>query len=342
YVWDQVGSVRVVANAAGVIVETHDYEPYGQEIGSPPCPSASLIHYAGQERDYPTSDCSNTVDSMHFRSYGALIGRFYKPDNVMGNPYGPQSWNLYAYVGNNPIGRSDPTGHLSDGVGGNGSPPYKYPAGQFSGDAFIGGFFAAIGTFDAVAGIIAAEGITDSLLDNQGRAGSIEASPEFMGQLRSNPDFHEGFLAWLSTDVGEMQWAAMRRDADTAYHFTVGQIPTPVAPSQTLPNATADPFLDRNAPTVNYRSVTIVIDMAHVEENSFPSERAGVYAKCFGREAIYATAIGGGRSYLGLAAIQAAFEAPNAGAWVDSVRAEARYHQELAEVANVMGFSIPQ
>ncbi|MGA9750479.1 MAG: RHS repeat-associated core domain-containing protein [Acidobacteriota bacterium] len=111
YVWDQVGSVRVVANAAGVIVESHDYEPYGQEIGSPPCPSASLIHYAGQERDYPTSDCSDTVDSMHFRSYGALIGRFYKPDNVMGNVYDPQSWNLYSYVEGRPVGFSDPTGH---------------------------------------------------------------------------------------------------------------------------------------------------------------------------------------------------------------------------------------
>ncbi|HQO21286.1 MAG TPA: RHS repeat-associated core domain-containing protein, partial [Acidobacteriota bacterium] len=47
---------------------------------------------------------------MHFRYYGSNIGRFMKPDPVGGNPGNPQSWNLYAYVGNNPINRTDPTG----------------------------------------------------------------------------------------------------------------------------------------------------------------------------------------------------------------------------------------
>ncbi|MGA9751093.1 MAG: RHS repeat-associated core domain-containing protein, partial [Acidobacteriota bacterium] len=133
---------------AGVIVETHDYEPYGQEIGSPPCPSASLIHYAGQERDYPTSDCSDAVDSMHFRSYGALIGRFYKPDNVMGNVYDPQSWNLYSYVEGRPTGFNDPTGHgRGDGLA------YTAQVGQFSYDEAIGGYsWSAATTMTVYAG----------------------------------------------------------------------------------------------------------------------------------------------------------------------------------------------
>ena len=83
----------MVANAAGAIVEMHDYEPYGQEIPDATYGANALIHYAGQERDYPgaaAGDYTHAVDSMHFRSYGALIGRFYKPDNVMGNVYDPR------------------------------------------------------------------------------------------------------------------------------------------------------------------------------------------------------------------------------------------------------------
>ncbi len=115
YLWDQVGSVRVVANGQGVTVETHDYEPYGLEMSSAMCPSSSLMRYAGQERDYLTSDCSDTVDYMHYRFYASTTGRFMKPDNVNGNPMNPQSWNLYSYVHGNPVNLNDPTGHMTGG-----------------------------------------------------------------------------------------------------------------------------------------------------------------------------------------------------------------------------------
>ncbi len=117
YLWDQVGSVRVVANGQGVTVETHDYEPYGLEMSSAMCPSSSLMRYAGQERDYVTSDCSDTVDYMHYRFYTSSMGRFMRPDNVNGNPMNPQSWNLYSYVHGNPVNLNDPTGHMTSASG---------------------------------------------------------------------------------------------------------------------------------------------------------------------------------------------------------------------------------
>jgi hypothetical protein len=49
---------------------------------------------------------------MHFRFYGSNMGRFMKPDNIMGNLMNPQSWNKYSYVGNNPVNFNDPTGHM--------------------------------------------------------------------------------------------------------------------------------------------------------------------------------------------------------------------------------------
>ncbi len=47
---------------------------------------------------------------MHARFYGSSIGRFMRPDPINGSPANPQSWNLYAYVQNNPVNYNDPTG----------------------------------------------------------------------------------------------------------------------------------------------------------------------------------------------------------------------------------------
>ena len=66
----------------------------------------SKLLYTGQERDSLTN-----YDYMHFRYYSSSIGRFLKPDNIIGNLYNPQSWNLYSYVHNNPVNFNDPSGH---------------------------------------------------------------------------------------------------------------------------------------------------------------------------------------------------------------------------------------
>jgi RHS repeat-associated protein len=110
YAVDHLGTVRgaVTVDAGGTETarSLHDYEPYGLEI--PPIEASLNTHrYTGQERDVETEN-----DYMHFRFYGSNMGRFMKPDNISGNMANPQSWNLYSYVGNNPVKRNDPTGHM--------------------------------------------------------------------------------------------------------------------------------------------------------------------------------------------------------------------------------------
>ncbi|MDE3091653.1 MAG: RHS repeat-associated core domain-containing protein [Chloroflexota bacterium] len=44
------------------------------------------------------------------RYYDATIGRFLQPDSIIPNQFNPQSLNRYAYVRNNPVRYTDPTG----------------------------------------------------------------------------------------------------------------------------------------------------------------------------------------------------------------------------------------
>jgi RHS repeat-associated protein len=117
YVWDQVGSIRLVTDGTGAVVVEHDYEPYGVEIlpnapTSMPTDALAGTHlYTGQERDGDTG-----LDNFHFRSYASTMGRFLSPDNLPGTPLNPQSFNLCAYVHGNPVNYNDPTGHWAGGL----------------------------------------------------------------------------------------------------------------------------------------------------------------------------------------------------------------------------------
>ena len=73
----------------------------------------SACWFTGKERD---SESGN--DYFGARYYGSNMGRFMSPDwsaKIEPVPYSklenPQTLNLYAYVGNNPLSRTDPTGH---------------------------------------------------------------------------------------------------------------------------------------------------------------------------------------------------------------------------------------
>jgi RHS repeat-associated protein len=72
-------------------------------------------HYTGKERD---SESGN--DYFGARYYASTMGRFLSPDWSAKEdpvPYvvldDPQSLNLYAYVRNNPLARTDPDGHCT-------------------------------------------------------------------------------------------------------------------------------------------------------------------------------------------------------------------------------------
>jgi RHS repeat-associated protein len=72
-------------------------------------PDPTAPKFTGQYRDYET-----TNDWFLARTFGPGQGRFQSvdPGNAGADPSNPQTWNAYAYVANNPLSYTDPSGMM--------------------------------------------------------------------------------------------------------------------------------------------------------------------------------------------------------------------------------------
>lgn len=114
YHLDHLGTTRVISNHLGNAIneEPYQYFPFGDEATAAP-PADEKLRFTGHQRD--TSDPFQ-LDYMHARYYfrGGSAGKFMSVDPGRDwDPQEPQSWNSYAYVRNNPVGATDPTGRCS-------------------------------------------------------------------------------------------------------------------------------------------------------------------------------------------------------------------------------------
>lgn len=96
---DHLGSQRLLVDGAtGNVENTFDYVPFGGLIRANANPEVPRM-FTGQELDQETG-----LYDFHARLYDPALGRFYGTD-----PAG-EGDSPYAYVGNNPINATDPTG----------------------------------------------------------------------------------------------------------------------------------------------------------------------------------------------------------------------------------------
>ncbi len=113
---DYLGTPRLVTDGAGNLIGRHDYLPFGEEVQAGTFgrngqwgPGNDVVgqKFTGKERD-----AESGLDYFGARYYGSALGRFTSPDKPLigQNERNPQSWNLYTYVGNNPLARIDPNG----------------------------------------------------------------------------------------------------------------------------------------------------------------------------------------------------------------------------------------
>ncbi len=128
--YDYLGTPRLVTDQNASVMARHDYLPFGDEIpagtagrGSQFGPYMDNVDqkFTGQVRDTETLN-----DFFNARYFTAPLMRFLSadPGNAGADPTDPQTWNAYAYVRNNPLAFTDPSGMLLipsdpwDGVGG--------------------------------------------------------------------------------------------------------------------------------------------------------------------------------------------------------------------------------
>jgi RHS repeat-associated protein len=129
---DHLGSTRMMTDQNGSPVQCHDYLPFGEELesgqgGRSGCYPAGLgepgLLFTGKQRD---DSGESGLDYFEARYMSSAQGRFTSPDPLTWQiwQYGsddekakfqefisdPQNFNLYAYVRNNPLKYTDPTG----------------------------------------------------------------------------------------------------------------------------------------------------------------------------------------------------------------------------------------
>ena len=121
---DWLGTARARSTVAGSVCETITSLPFGdaQTITSS-CADPSPMHFTDQERDTESG-----LDHLGARYDSSQYGRFMTPDpagNAATCSLYPQTQNRYAYVTNNPVNRTDPSGlfGIGDGGGDFPSPP---------------------------------------------------------------------------------------------------------------------------------------------------------------------------------------------------------------------------
>jgi RHS repeat-associated protein len=108
---DWLGTRRLETNSLGQMDNAWTSDPYGAYLTPVSFADATEQHFTGKERDTESGN-----DYFPMRYYASSMGRWISPDPgwILAVHKGdPQTWNMYSYVANNPLGFVDPYGLMS-------------------------------------------------------------------------------------------------------------------------------------------------------------------------------------------------------------------------------------
>src|SRR5262249_33311313 len=109
---DHLGSIAVITNESGAVVERLSYDAWGKRRfpNGNDDPTGSIVSqithgFTGEEH------LSVGLVHLNGRVYDPLIGRMISADPFVPGALNGQAWNRYSYVGNDPLAFTDPSGY---------------------------------------------------------------------------------------------------------------------------------------------------------------------------------------------------------------------------------------
>lgn len=113
---DRLGGVATIADETGLNVEARGYDPFGKPRNSDwsdkPTPT---INSSITDRGFTDHEHLDEWQLIHMngRAFDYNLGRFLSVDPIIQAPGNSQSMNGYAYIMNNPLSGTDPSGYCS-------------------------------------------------------------------------------------------------------------------------------------------------------------------------------------------------------------------------------------
>ncbi|MET3109515.1 RHS repeat-associated protein, partial [Oxalobacteraceae bacterium GrIS 1.18] len=137
---DHLGSVIAITDIDGNLKEALGYDTWGNRRNAAGAPvsiattKTAQINETTDNKGYTGEEQITSLELVHLngRVYDPLVGKFLSPDPHVTDPVNGQSYNRYAYVLNNPMNLTDPTGfdhtvddwYFDGGGGGGGGGDY--------------------------------------------------------------------------------------------------------------------------------------------------------------------------------------------------------------------------
>ncbi|MFZ5497238.1 MAG: FG-GAP-like repeat-containing protein [Verrucomicrobiota bacterium] len=112
---DGLGSITVISDEQGRVLKRHTYDAWGKQATAYTNTDSGITNTSSSTRGFTDHEMLTDFGLIHMngRVYDPVLGRFLSSDPFIDGADDAQGYNRYSYVGNNPLGATDPTGYFS-------------------------------------------------------------------------------------------------------------------------------------------------------------------------------------------------------------------------------------